>query len=50
MTRAELLDLCKHIIEAEQSVNAAVDKLLEDLGVTKEEAKNGGFYKEVDTC
>ena len=49
MDRVELLHLCSSIMQAEHTLNIAVDKLLQALGVTKEEAKNGNFHKKIDT-
>jgi len=49
MTREDLLHLCKAIIVSEQRLNLTVDELLKELGITREEAKNGEFHQEIDT-
>lgn len=49
MTRGDILAICKEIVAIETTLNDAVDKLLVAVGVTREEAKNGNFSKEVDT-
>lgn len=48
MTREEMLGICKEIVKAEASLNNAIDELLNAVGITHEEAKNGNFSKEID--
>ena len=38
MTKDEILHICVQIVEAERTLNAAVDKLLQAVGITREEA------------
>ena len=42
MRRNQILQVCKEIVETERALNLAVDKLLVEVGVTREEANGHG--------
>lgn len=42
----DILHIAHDLVRAEQLFNRLVDKLLDKLGITREEVENNGRYKE----
>lgn len=49
MRRKEIMHICVKIIDAEKTLNVAVDKLLAAIDITREEVTNGNIHQKTDT-
>ena len=45
----KVLHCVKRLVKIEELFNAEVERLLEDLGITREEVHRGSFLKKADT-
>ncbi len=49
MTKDQVLHICKDIVQAEKALNDSIDKLLNAVGITREDIHNGYIFQKTDT-